>query len=61
MIADKLPSVLQHHRGSISMERALKNVLDVLNRLVPPEEDKWYDRLQVAIDDIETMLEKGFE
>jgi len=56
MTADKLPSVLQHPRGSISMERALKLIREMLCEIDPASEAA-YDRATAALDDVETMLE----
>lgn len=58
MIVDKLPSVLQHPRGSLSVERALKNIKLVLEGSEPDKEVE--DSYWAALDDIESMLEKGF-
>lgn len=57
MISDKLPSVLQHNRGSISLERALKQIKTLLED-VNPENDSHEDKLNASIDDVETMLDK---
>ena len=57
MMANALPSVLQHPRGSISMERALKNIRDMLMECEPTT-DAMEDRLGVALDDIDTMLSR---
>ena len=56
MTADKLPSVLRHPRGSISIERALKNVWDRLMECAPRTESE-EDLIGVALDDVETMLD----
>lgn len=59
MVVSKLPAVLQHPRGSLSVERALKNVLEVLKNADVSTTHE--DRLDAAIDDVESMLERGFE
>ena len=58
MIDNKLPSVLQHRRGSISMERALKQIKDLLCDIDTSDNESLYDKVQASIDDVETMLEK---
>jgi len=54
MIPKTMPQTLYHPRGSISVQRALKNLLDVLHD--PTDED----RFNAAIDDLETMLSVRF-
>ena len=56
-MSTKLPSVLQHPRGSISMERALKQIKDLLETEIDTEGfPETEDRVNASIDDIETML-----
>ena len=57
MIDNKLPSVLQHRRGSISMERALKQIKDLLYNIDTSDNESLYDKVQASIDDVETMLD----
>lgn len=57
MTSNNLPLVLLHPRGSISMERALKQIKDLLEQYVEPPTDAAVDRLQASLDDIDTMLE----
>ncbi len=56
MIATYLPSVLFHPRGSISMERALKQIKKLLEQC-PSINESMEDEIQVSIDDIESMLD----
>jgi hypothetical protein len=57
VISDHLPSVLQDPRGSISMERALKQIRDlILEYAVVATKDFESDRINASLDDIETML-----
>ena len=58
MIDNKLPSVLQHRRGSISMERALKQIKDLLYNIDTSDNESLYDKVQASINDVETMLDK---
>lgn len=57
MTLNNLPSVLLHPRGSISMERALKQIKSLLEQYVEPPTDAESDRLEASLDDIDTMLE----
>jgi hypothetical protein len=57
MRLDNLPSVLQHPKGSLSMERALKQILRLLP-LVEPIDKLMEDEVAASIDDVETMLSK---
>jgi hypothetical protein len=56
MIPKTLPQTLYHPRGSISVQRALKNIRAVL--LDPDQMDQ--DQFTAAIDDLETMLSTPF-
>lgn len=54
-----LPSVLthpQHSCNSISMERALKQALHLLNEMCP-ENEQQEDQLNATLDDLHLMLE----
>ena len=56
MIANKIPSVLyQAHGNSLSIERVIKQALDLLS-LVPASDDATEDKLNVTIEDLETIL-----
>lgn len=57
MILDHLPAVLQHPRGSISMERALKQIKSLLER-VDTTDGADEAALQASLDDVDSMLEK---
>lgn len=59
MISESLPSVLHHPRGSISMERALKQIKELLEG-IPTDtvEEGLADRVNASIDDVDTMLER---
>lgn len=54
----KLPSVLLSHTfgNSISMERALKQVKDILLEALPDPSDRHYDKVNASIEDVEMML-----
>jgi hypothetical protein len=57
VIAHELPSVLTPTNGwsAISMARALKQVKELLENVVP--DDSYHqDRLNASIDDVEVML-----
>jgi hypothetical protein len=54
MSTNQLPSVLQAPKGnSISMERALKQILNLLENYTDNIDD---DVIQASIDDVRTML-----
>jgi hypothetical protein len=59
MTSNKLPSVLVAPRDSISMERALKQIKQLLEELFPVDEipAPLEDRLNASLDDVDTMLE----
>ena len=57
MIANKIPSVLfQKHGHSLSIERVIKQALDLLS-LVPVSDSAAEDKLNVTIEDLETILD----
>ena len=56
MISNILPSVLLDSRGSISMERALKQIRDLLKQFPSDMPSNIEDRIQASLDDVETML-----
>lgn len=58
MMSRELPSVLQiKHDNSLSMERALKQILEVLEVLDGDDLNiHTRDVVQASIDDVETML-----
>jgi len=56
MVSDKLPSVLYRENGnSLSMERALKQMKELLEGIETLEPER-IDRLEASIDDCATML-----
>ena len=56
MIANKIPSVLfQAHGNSLSIERVIKQALDLLS-FVPVSYNATEDKLNVTIEDLETIL-----
>ena len=56
MVSNLLPSVLLDNRGSISMERALKQIKDLLVQVPLDEHSDIEVRVQASLDDVETML-----
>ena len=56
MVSNLLPSVLLDNRGSISMERALKQIKDLLVQVPLDEHSDIEARVQASLDDVETML-----
>lgn len=62
MIMNYLPAVLQHPKGSISMERALNQIKAILEEYNAVSsaggDDAAADRSQASIDDVDKMLEK---
>lgn len=60
MISKTLPSVLQADRGSLSVERALKQIVHLLMQLPGNALDDtgspMDDQILASVDDIETML-----
>ena len=58
MTSDHLPSVLLHPRGSLSMERALKQIKLLLVEHCEIDSSRVDDMLNASIDDIDSMLEK---
>lgn len=61
MVSDKLPSVLSFpnsKQNSLSTFRALKNAREVIEILANGEDlsENDYDRIQVALDDLELMM-----
>lgn len=57
MMSPQLPSVLQDHRGSISMYRALKQIKELIEEITPTNESH-EDRINASLDDIETMMKR---
>ena len=55
MVSNQLPSVLFDSRGSISMERALKQIKELLE-LIPESGIIGEDRISASLEDIDTML-----
>ena len=55
-ISDKIPSVLQDARGSISMERALKQIRELLLEVEGQDDPVVLDQVNASIDDVDTML-----
>jgi hypothetical protein len=59
MMSDKLPSVLTDKINSISMERALKQIKELIENIEVKEgDDRLHDTINASIDDIELMLSK---
>lgn len=54
---NKLPAVLnaRGRNSAISVERALKQVLELLNE-IEPQDERQEDRINASIDDVEFML-----
>jgi hypothetical protein len=59
MKSPALPSVLLSNieGNSISMERALKQIKDILLDALPDPIDQGYDRINASIEDVEMMLQ----
>lgn len=59
MMSPSLPSVLQGTNGnsSISMERALNQIKDLLVEHVPHGDPELEDRVLASCDDVEVMLQ----
>lgn len=59
MIQDYLPSVLQDPRGSLSMERALKQAHELIELGIEnPFYEKNEDKILATLDDLQTMLKR---
>jgi hypothetical protein len=58
MISSKIPAILavEKPNNSISMERAMKQILELLESMTA-ESDSQNDRIEASIDDVNVILE----